>query len=861
MTSDGSGTSTSREPTPTPQLTSAVNEIQQDIGAEQPSQELDFYDARSALDARPSPFAPQISSALTNTGTESESMVGASAEDADRTSIYSQNPDELTPAYSSGFPSDSSRLQMGFPPQITTPSRQSTSRTSDDVPTSIDYPGRPGFRTPAHHYHPYAQRPGYIGQYALPIPHMGVPGPHPTPPQYTYHGYHPSVHIPTICLLMFAYCLQHHGQPYPYQSHTPENSPPARSPFSPTPIYAQQGMPSRASAGHGTPPFVGGAYTSLQYPSPEFSYRPPNFFPNSPVMYQTAQYGLPQYAQHFSSPPETDRRAEWRYAHAGSPVAPQQHHDAGRPPPPAFQRHHSYPYPSLGTSPTQLPPHTSHAQFSSTTRATPSMMEASSTRSPGTPGIGPDVNSGDEMLNPEKPLIRRSYHPKPPPQRSEWTMWAGNVPSDATDEEAWRFFEQLPSRRSNTSEPSPVVSVFLINRSNCAFVNYDAEAHLKEAIEHFSGRQLRPEDPRCLKLLCRVRRKDDDLKAGVGAQRGMGIHSNWIKEQKAKRDRGESSDRPLVRMMSSLSVSSSDEEHRRRSQLKSNSSSYSSTSSSDLALYFPKRYFILKSLTQHDLDLSLEKGLWATQKHNEGVLDKAYRTSEEVFLIFGVNKSGEFYGCARFGPIQSGEQQVAWEARKADLLSSQGTPVSHSSVSDESRSILAPEDSRVVVESPLPVSEDIGDVSIPPVEEEPDVMETEALHTQTAPAELGPQHQKFSVEVPKTHFTQQFIQSASRAEVVPEEDVKDEGEEIENTWGESFRVEWVCTERLPFYRIRHLRNPWNHDREVKVSRDGTELEPTVGQRLVEEWHKLATAVEPPLPASSKGKGRKNKPGS
>ena len=50
---------------------------------------------------------------------------------------------------------------------------------------------------------------------------------------------------------------------------------------------------------------------------------------------------------------------------------------------------------------------------------------------------------------------------------------------------------------------------------------------------------------------------------------------------------------------------------------------------------------------QFDLDLSVDKGLWATQRHNEGILDQAFRTSKEVYLIFSVNKSGEFYGYAK----------------------------------------------------------------------------------------------------------------------------------------------------------------------------------------------------------------------
>lgn len=62
----------------------------------------------------------------------------------------------------------------------------------------------------------------------------------------------------------------------------------------------------------------------------------------------------------------------------------------------------------------------------------------------------------------------------------------------------------------------------------------------------------------------------------------------------------------------------------------------------------------------------------------------------------------------------------------------------------------------------------------------------------------------------------------------------------EGDWERAFKVEWLCTQRLPFYRVRHLRNPWNHDREIKVSRDGTELEVGVGQGLIEEWTALAT---------------------
>lgn len=48
-----------------------------------------------------------------------------------------------------------------------------------------------------------------------------------------------------------------------------------------------------------------------------------------------------------------------------------------------------------------------------------------------------------------------------------------------------------------------------------------------------------------------------------------------------------------------------------------------------------------------------------------------------------------------------------------------------------------------------------------------------------------------------------------------------------------FKVEWLSTERLSFRSVYGLRNPWNANREVKVARDGTEIEPSVGKCLID----------------------------
>jgi hypothetical protein len=181
-------------------------------------------------------------------------------------------------------------------------------------------------------------------------------------------------------------------------------------------------------------------------------------------------------------------------------------------------------------------------------------------------------------------------------------MWTGNVPSDATYDELWRFFNQPPDLLSEDPPKPGVVSIFLIARSCCAFINYDIEDRLQVAIKRFHGKTLRPDDPRCPRLVCRERRKDDDLKAGVGGQRGMGVHTRWVKDQKGKGEElghGATPMSPLTdQMPPDLLLSDDQEGFRRTGKYSSSSGSYASTSSSFLTRHFPQRYFILKSLTQ-----------------------------------------------------------------------------------------------------------------------------------------------------------------------------------------------------------------------------------------------------------------------
>ena len=122
-----------------------------------------------------------------------------------------------------------------------------------------------------------------------------------------------------------------------------------------------------------------------------------------------------------------------------------------------------------------------------------------------------------------------------------------------------------------------------------------------------------------------------------------------------------------------------------------------------------------------------------------------------------------------------------------------------------------------------------------------------------------------SIPTPATEFSPKgcIIDDSARGTIFWEAD-RDDGEcDIQNetrsnqshqgvspprpkSWGKPFKVEWISTTRVPFYRTRGLRNPWNSNREVKIARDGTELETSIGRRLVALFHLLPNPGAPAM---------------
>jgi hypothetical protein len=152
-----------------------------------------------------------------------------------------------------------------------------------------------------------------------------------------------------------------------------------------------------------------------------------------------------------------------------------------------------------------------------------------------------------------------------------------------------------------------IESLFLISKSNCAFVNYRSETSCTAAMHRFHDSRFNG-----VRLVCRLRRSSapaSGVPTGPSAMVGT-QQANNVSPPKSPKVDGEAVD------------SIQDSDHDTSPQQEGEGAAETSHSSS--------KYFIVKSLTLQDLELSVRNGIWATQSHNEDVLNKAFRVSLRI---------------------------------------------------------------------------------------------------------------------------------------------------------------------------------------------------------------------------------------
>lgn len=165
------------------------------------------------------------------------------------------------------------------------------------------------------------------------------------------------------------------------------------------------------------------------------------------------------------------------------------------------------------------------------------------------------------------------------PNMSTFAIWVGNIPRDAGIMDLVDHFAQ--------DATEDIQSVFLIIKSQCAFVNYRTEKACRTAFSRFDGSILKRK-----LLLCRLR---------------MGVRPSAARSTAPVSDCAEG-------------LEHGGEDSRLPKTEGSTQTRYSPPRTTD-------RYFIMKSHTVADLEMSSKTGVWATQIHNEGSLNQAFKVS------------------------------------------------------------------------------------------------------------------------------------------------------------------------------------------------------------------------------------------
>jgi YT521-B-like domain-containing protein/RNA recognition motif-containing protein len=217
------------------------------------------------------------------------------------------------------------------------------------------------------------------------------------------------------------------------------------------------------------------------------------------------------------------------------------------------------------------------------------------------------------MLNGKGYADPNSKFPRGPPRKpkqSGHAVWVGSIPSNTSITALKDHFS-----RGFTLE---IESVFLISKSSCAFVNYSTEKASKAAAERFHNTHFEGGI-----LTCRLRKPSIDNTITLDESDS----NTAARSPSSPAPSGSSISGSMSARYSSRSEDSFQSECSAQ-ELTAPASANQSIGGQIVRPCRGNRYFVMKSLTEQDLLLSVKYGIWTTQNHNENMLNEAYEVSQ-----------------------------------------------------------------------------------------------------------------------------------------------------------------------------------------------------------------------------------------
>lgn len=208
-------------------------------------------------------------------------------------------------------------------------------------------------------------------------------------------------------------------------------------------------------------------------------------------------------------------------------------------------------------------------------------------------------NSSLSHSTPTAPSTPRG--PPRKPKQSGHALWVGNLPPGANVMDLKDHFSQ--------DATYDIESVFLISKSNCAFVNYKSAAACVAALARFHDSRFQG-----VRVVCRLRKGFTAPGSGPGSGSvGVTGQSNLRPREEVAPTAITTDPGPVLEEIPAEAAPA--------------------TGHHPPPARVVDRYFIVKSLTTEDLELSKQSGIWATQSHNEAAMNQAYEVSVLYFNL------------------------------------------------------------------------------------------------------------------------------------------------------------------------------------------------------------------------------------